>query len=112
MKKLNKKFITERKNRKKEIFNKLYTCNMHQNCIFSHQISCLHISESILKNHIETHHWISESIDSATAQADNFQLIKNWLNSFIDNAFFEKIFLDWIVSDYQIFTVTKSWWFK
>ena len=69
--------MTERKNREKEIFDELYTCNVCQDCIFSHQISCLHISESVLKDHIKAHHQISESIDSATAQADNSQSMKN-----------------------------------
>ena len=104
--------MTEKKNRKRKIFDELYTCNVCQDCIFSCQTSCFHISESVLKNHIETHHQISESIDSATAWADNSQSMKDWLNSSVDNASFEKILLDWIVNDCQIFTVTKSWWFK
>ena len=48
--------MIERKNKKREIFNELYTCNVHQDCIFSHQISCFHISESVLKDYIETYH--------------------------------------------------------
>ena len=91
---MNKKFITKRKNREREIFDKLYTYNICQDYIFSHQTNHLHISESVLKDHIKAHHWISESTDSATAQADNSQLMKDWLNSSVDNASFKKILLD------------------
>ena len=104
--------MIEKKSKKRKIFDELYTCNVHQDCIFNYQTSHLHTSESVLKDHIKAHHWISESIDSATAWANNSQSIKNWLNLFIDNAFFEKTFLDWIVSNCQIFTVTENWWFK
>ena len=72
MKRLNKKFMTKKKNREREIFDKLYTCNMCQDCIFSYQTSHLHISESVLKNHIKAHHQISESINLIIAQANNF----------------------------------------
>ena len=96
---MNKKFIIKKKNKEREIFDELYTCNVYQDCIFSCQTSHLHISESVLKDYIKTHHQISESIDSATTWADNSQSMKDWFNLFIDNAFFKKTFLDWIVNN-------------
>ena len=63
--------MTEKKSREREIFDELYTCNVCEDCIFNHQTSHLHISESVLKDHIKAHHQISESTNLITAQADN-----------------------------------------
>jgi len=109
---LDKKFMTGRNNKKKEAFDELYTCNVRQGCTFSRRASHLHTSVSALKDHIEGRHRISESTDPVTVRAGNPQPMKDWINSTIDNPLFEEALLDWIVSDYQAFTVTESWWFK
>ena len=48
--------MIERKNREREIFDKLYTYNVYQDCIFNYQTSCLHILESVLKDHIKAYY--------------------------------------------------------
>jgi len=63
--------MTKRKNKEREIFDKLYTYNIYQDCIFCCQINYLHILISVLKNHIEAYHQISESTNLMIAQADN-----------------------------------------
>ena len=38
--------------------------------------------------------------------------MKDWISLSVNNSSFKKTLLDWIISNYQIFTVTESWWFK
>jgi hypothetical protein len=94
VKRLDKKFMTGRNNKKREAFDELYTCNVCQGYTFSCQASHLHTSVSALKDHIEGHQ-ISESTDPVTVQAGNPQPMKDWINSStIDNPLFAEALLD------------------
>jgi hypothetical protein len=111
---LNTKFLKGKKgNKREEVWNEHWTCNVTSNCTFHRYADKCHTATTALRDHIIIYHRLTEDTDASLAiQNYNSQGdIRVFMSKEADNPTFENALLDWITFTNKPFNVTESKWF-